>query len=194
MISVDIDGVLNEYPNNWLHFLANRFNVNFESIEDAKKQLTYHQYKLMKLEFRKSSYERHTPPRKRVIQSLNNLTNQSHKIVVHTSRRILEWPWYFDLTHEWLLDSGLRFDILTLKTPDSLKSKKCLIHIDDELPFLQLATESGFKGHLFHFSPTGDPSGQFETISEEDIENRISSQLAASLDQRNLMEKPKHPA
>mgnify|MGYP002654650577 CR=1 FL=1 len=172
--SVDLDGVLNFYPLNWLEFLRVEFGLQFESIEDAKQILTYAQYKHFKELFRASSYETQAPNRLLVIQSLNSLTLSGNRLFVHTSRAVHKSS-YFTKTRNWLETTGLNFSELAFKTKDSFIDNNIVVHVDDDIEFLKEA--SGFSPNLNLFLFTSQNITSFETIDELTFLEKVSQIL-----------------
>lgn len=169
-LSVDLDGVLNFYPANWLDFLRDEFGYQFKDITEVKQNLTYAQYKEFKRLFRASPFETEAPNRTILIQALNVLTQNGSELFVHTSRAVYRAD-YFDKTHKWLKTTGLNFSKLAFKSEQSFLSNGVSVHIDDDIDFLYEASGFSDKVKLFLFSSSFNQN--FETVDESSFFNKI---------------------
>lgn len=169
-LSVDLDGVLNFYPANWLNFLSVEFGYQFQNISQAKQELTYIQYKEFKHLFRSSSYEMEAPNRSELVQSLNSLTVSGNTLFVHTSRAVHKAS-YFVKTYDWLEATGLNFSMLAFKSEDSFVDNQIRVHVDDDSEFLKEASAFPLKLNLFLF--TNEVSNSFETVDDKSFLPKI---------------------
>jgi hypothetical protein len=169
-VSVDLDGVLNFYPANWLDFLNVEQGFLFQNIQEAKKELSYKEYKEFKHLFRDSKYETEAPVRKSMVASLNGLTLLGNTLYVHTSRAIYRTN-YYNKTYAWLLSTGLNFSELRFKTDKNFLANRISVHIDDDVEFLKEAMEYPVELKLFLFSSSGNTL--FDTVDEASLLEKI---------------------
>ena len=106
---IDVDGVLNYYPQPWLHFLKIR-GYPFEKIGEAKSGLSYEDYNHLKTLYRHSVEKRHQPPRKGATEFTAKLTDMGYHVILKTSRPIQEYPHLIDWTQEWLKERGFTYN------------------------------------------------------------------------------------
>lgn len=171
-LSVDLDGVLNFYPANWLKFLELEMGRKFVDIFEAKQNLSYAQYKAYKEIFRASTYETETPFRVKNVETLNNFVHAGNKLFIHTSRSIYKSP-YYDKTHDWLKSTGLQFSELAFKSQDSFIASGVSFHIDDDVVFLKEAASYPIDINLYLFSNETDQI--FETLNEVSLRVLLSN-------------------
>ena len=165
-ISVDLDGVLNFYPANWLDFLNIEHAYHFQDIQEAKCELSYKEYKDFKQLFRDSKYETEAPVRESLVAQLNSLTLLGNTLYVHTSRAVYGKN-YFKKTYTWLESTGLNFADLGFKTDSNFSTNQISVHIDDDVNFLTEAAEYSVELKLFLFTSAG--SNYFDPIDESSL-------------------------
>lgn len=108
---VDIDGVLNYYPDTWLQFLKDNYYYTFVSLSEAKSNLSYHDYKRMKEEYRLSDYKNKATPRKGAKKVLNYLHQNDYLIYIVTARPLFKYN-LLEKTIEWLRENELYYDYI----------------------------------------------------------------------------------
>lgn len=171
-VSVDLDGVLNFYPANWLDFLNVEYGFRFQNIQQAKQELNYKAYKEFKHLFRDSRYETEAPVRESLVARLNELTHSGNTVYIHTSRAIYRAN-YFDKTYAWLESSGLIFSELGFKSEKVILANDIAVHIDDDVDFLKEAVKFSVKLKLFLFSSSSN--NLFDTVDETSLIEKIVS-------------------
>ena len=105
---IDIDGVLNHYPQAWLRFLATR-GWHFSNQDAAKTRLTYKDYTDLKYTYRQSPEKRFQSPRVGAAEFTAKLTKRGYQVILKTSRPIHEHPHLVGWTHDWLKDHNFTF-------------------------------------------------------------------------------------
>lgn len=111
---VDIDGVLNTYPDCWLDFIYRETQKRYKTIHDAKESLSYKSYCDLKKIYRTSGYKLNLVPRAGSSHFLHMLKKYGYIVVIFTSRTIdndlfvnlsdtINWLCYYDLVFDYIL-------------------------------------------------------------------------------------------
>ncbi|MES2590596.1 MAG: hypothetical protein V4608_01840 [Bacteroidota bacterium] len=132
-ITIDIDGVLNNYPACWLDYIELQKNQKFNSIEEAKKTLGTDVYSEIKDSYRTSGYKSKLPVNPTAPNFTRLLKEKGYNIVVATSRPFHLYPGLEKLTFDWLKANNIIFDKLERKNALLMTSYTLNCHIDDEL-------------------------------------------------------------
>ena len=133
--SFDFDGVFNDYPAIWLHYIYLNTGIHFKDKDKAKKILKNKYYSLKK-SYRLSNYKYQVQVNQDVTNFIFELRKQKKKIIISTSR---PFELYSDMerrTEEWLTNNKISFDYLTTK--NSLTDPQFDIHVDDEIDQINL--------------------------------------------------------
>lgn len=158
IVSFDIDGVLNNYPDCWLMYLNQRTQSNFESIFIAKENVEVEIYKSIKDEYRlmgeKSIY---TISNKEMITVINMFYDAGFHVIISTSRPLMsiKYPNLYKHTYNWLSNEGVKFSELIYKD-DSLSNHshlldRILFHVDDENKYIEIFKKFDIKSYLYSF-------------------------------------------
>lgn len=135
-ISCDIDGILTDYPNCWLDYLASCCGIRYQSIDDAKRNEK--NYKLFKHKYRISGYKGLLKINASAVNVLSILKyERNFSIIIATSRPLYSntYPNMYKLTITWLMENHVPFDFLEYKELSAAyidKYDKISFHIDDE--------------------------------------------------------------
>jgi hypothetical protein len=133
VISFDIDGVLNSYPECWLKYVNKNTKRNFSSKTEAKKKLGIAKYNFLKHKYRLSDYKYSLPVEKNIIILIKKLKKR-YKLIILTTRPFKKYPKMKLKTKKWLIKKKILFDELHSKNEFILKKyPKILFHVDDEL-------------------------------------------------------------
>lgn len=108
---IDIDGVLNHYPQTWLDFLENEKGLKFENLKDVKNTLSYKQYKEYKEEYRYSKYKNDAKVRSDAKLLFDLLHNKGYLIYIITARPLFKYD-LLENTILWLQKNGLKYDYI----------------------------------------------------------------------------------
>ena len=134
VITLDIDGVLNNYPFCWLDYIELQQNKKFNSLTEAKEGLGQEVYSQIKESYRTSGYKGTLPVNPIAADFTKLLKQKGYKIIVSTSRPFHLYPNLEKLTFDWLKYSQITFDCLEKKSEQLLiKYPDILFHVDDEL-------------------------------------------------------------
>lgn len=152
LISCDIDGILNFYPECWLDYLAQRCGTRYATVYEAKNYEPL--YKEYKNDYRRSDFKGNLVVRPEGRQLLHTLFEKGYSIIFATSRPINNplYPDLYNLTRNWLVKNNLPFDVLLFKDssvefidmyPD------IEFHIEDEMKYAQAVAEKGVPVYLY---------------------------------------------
>lgn len=108
---IDIDGVLNHYPQTWLDFLENEKGLKFESLKEVKETLSYKQYKEYKEDYRYSTYKNDAKVRSDAKLLFDLLHNKGYLIYIITARPLFKYD-LLENTILWLQKHGLKYDYI----------------------------------------------------------------------------------
>lgn len=102
IVSLDIDGVLVDYPNCWLEFIKQETGKSFINIAEAKSELGS-DYRIIKAKYRESSFKRNLELKKDASIFIEQLKTRDYKIKLSTSRPLdsPEYPKLRELTEDW---------------------------------------------------------------------------------------------
>jgi uncharacterized HAD superfamily protein len=109
---LDIDGVLNTYPDCWVDFINNTCGTSFESLLQAKVKLSYIVYKNLKRSYRASGYKRTLPIREGAVEFTKKLRAAGYPIALVTSRPFDDYPDLREQTSFWLDSNGFEYNDL----------------------------------------------------------------------------------
>lgn len=105
----DLDGVFTSYPKCWLEFIEIRIGKHFNSLEEAKKTLTYTGYTSLKSDYRNSDFKYNLTPTEGSPDFTNFLKEQGWFIVIATTRPA-DYPALQARTLRWLEKNGIAAD------------------------------------------------------------------------------------
>jgi len=109
---IDIDGIINHYPKEFLDFVFHETTERFESIFDIKKR-QYQLYKKLKHKFRLSGFEAtKSIVRESIIQTINYLKEQGYIIILITARPYKKYNRLFFDTVSWLSENRIEYDLI----------------------------------------------------------------------------------
>ncbi|MEY2829561.1 MAG: 5 nucleotidase, deoxy (Pyrimidine), cytosolic type protein [Bacteroidota bacterium] len=132
-ISVDIDGILNNYPICWLEFIKIQTAKSFTSTIEAKLNLGDDVYKEIKHLYRTSGYKSKLPVQPFAALATKIIESKGYSIVITTSRPFDKYDGLEELTKQWLINNSITFHHLHKKQADLLdKFPSIIAHIDDE--------------------------------------------------------------
>ena len=151
--SIDIDGILNYYPDCWVDFINRETGLNFKDKAEAKRGLSPEEYRSLKDRYRTSEFKANLPIRQSALELLKHLKDKGYLITLVTSRPFKNYPLLADVTAKWLTKNNIPYDTLIKKS--ALLSGKLPyldFHIDDEIEDANLIAEAGYKAFLFNKS------------------------------------------
>lgn len=151
---VDIDGVLNYYPDTFVDFVNNKLLSNFKDLNDIKDRLSYSLYKELKHEYRASGYKENLKPREGAYELLQYIKRKGYYIIILTARPIDKVNSLVMQTTNWLKKNGLEYDYLTFEKDKDLeilkKFKNIKFAIDDNRALANKISIQGYKVFLIN--------------------------------------------
>lgn len=108
---IDIDGVLNYYPQTFLDFLYKEKNCKYETLNSAKESISYAEYKILKSKYRNSDYKHDAEPRKGSSELLYYLRENNYLIYIITARELYKND-MLEKTICWLKKNNLIYDFI----------------------------------------------------------------------------------
>jgi uncharacterized HAD superfamily protein len=134
--ALDIDGVLNYYPDCWVDFVNLRTGTEqkFDDINQVKKRLSYLAYKRLKHEYRESAFKASVLANEEAIEFTHILRRAGYFVVIVTARPFDDYPGLMMRTLGWLTANNFHFD-------DLFNSRKKHIDIMLRHPYLDFMVE-----------------------------------------------------
>jgi len=136
---IDIDGVINHYPIEFLDYVYMESGQTFKTIAQIKKQ-NYLLYKKLKHEYRLSGKEAtNSTSQKVVVEFIEFLRSLKYKIVLLTARPYKKYNRLFFDTIKWLDKNNIYYDLIFFereKTKFTLENfNKCSVKLflDDDI-------------------------------------------------------------
>jgi 5'(3')-deoxyribonucleotidase len=158
-ISIDIDGVLNNYPDCWLLYINQCKKTNFKSKEDALTSLGRQVYDEIKHNYRTSGYKYSL----NIDDNTRGLVNEIYKnynVLIMTTRPFDDYPEMYNLTEKWLSSNSIKYDMLMSKSEKNIKKNQNIkFHIDDELEHCKIYLKLGIKCFLISKDKTKTKKG-----------------------------------
>lgn len=163
IIAIDIDGVLNNYPQSWVQFANERSDDNYQDLYSLKEQLTHRHYKDLKHLYRTSGVKEYLPTKRHAFELLHELKLRGYFITIMTSRPINEYNNLLLQTINWLRKNNLEHDFLYFSDRKHLdiieKFKNLEFMIEDNRAFANEVSKHGYRVFLvtneYNSGPTG---------------------------------------
>ena len=108
--ALDIDGVLNYYPDSWVNFVNTKYGHNFEDLNQMKRALTFKAYADYKHTFRKEGFECNAHANQDASFVTKRLRQMGYKIILLTSRPFQQYRSMFVETVDWLKQNDIVYD------------------------------------------------------------------------------------
>lgn len=140
IFSIDVDGVLNDYPLCWLNYVKNETGFEYKSTQEAKIKLGIEAYQKIKSSYRKSDYKENIKFSEDGRTAIYDLLDMGFDIIAATSRPLIntEFPDLKGLTERWL-EKNLGFPMKVVHKNESVdfinNNQNIKYHIDDELKY-----------------------------------------------------------
>lgn len=109
---VDIDGVLDYYPQCWVDFVNASLGTTYKDLYEVKQNMPYSVYKNVKEMYRVSGIKEDLAVRENAAVLLNWLHDQDYYIIVMTARPIVKYNDLLMQTTRWLNKNALYYDFL----------------------------------------------------------------------------------
>lgn len=108
---IDIDGVLNNYPQTFIDFVNDKLNTDFNTLKEIKAMIPYSLYKKLKEEYRTSAYKNSAIPKEGAKELLEYLHNKRYLIYIITARPLFKYN-LLENTILWLRACDLYYDYI----------------------------------------------------------------------------------
>ena len=108
---IDIDGVLNNYPQTFIDFVNDSFASDFNTLKEIKQSIPYERYKQLKEEYRMSPYKNNASPKEGAKEMLHYLRNNNYLIYIITARPLFKYN-LLENTILWLKNNNLVYDYI----------------------------------------------------------------------------------
>lgn len=108
---VDIDGVLNDYPQTFIDYVNDIRDYNFETLKEIKQNIPYALYKEYKSAYRQSSYKNECSPKFGASELLHYLRSNGYLIYIVTARPLFDYN-LLENTILWLNRNNLIYDYI----------------------------------------------------------------------------------
>lgn len=108
---IDIDGVLNNYPQTQIDYFNFCLNSNYKTLDEIKKDLSYYDYKYFKTMYRMSGFKHNAKPSKGAKKLLKYLRDHNYLIYIITARELFKYN-QLEKTILWLQTNQLYYDYI----------------------------------------------------------------------------------
>lgn len=108
---IDIDGVLNYYPQTFVKFVNDMKHTSYQTLKDIKASIPYDKYKVLKEAYRKSTYKHDTEIQFGAHTLLKFLKENNYLIYIITARELFKYN-QLELTIKWLTKNDLDYDYI----------------------------------------------------------------------------------
>lgn len=108
---VDIDGVLNEYPQTVIDYCNYTLKTNFKTLNEIKSTLSFSEYRDMKDAYTQSDFKHDAKPREYASELLDYLKQNGYLIYIVTSRQLFKYN-QLERTILWLQKNNLKYDYI----------------------------------------------------------------------------------
>ena len=157
MLYIDIDGVLNDYPESYIEYLSKANGRNFDTTFEAKVNIPYYDYTCIREGYRRE-IEPYLRPNDNIIRVLNC---SPYENIIVTKRPIYKYQ-HMHNTMNWLKRSRLRYQHLVYWNKDILS-----LNIPYEVRYCKAAVEDNIKVALFLIRNFGYPVFVIKTESNK---------------------------
>jgi len=158
IVAVDLDGVLANYPDNWISYVNNRLGTSF-TIRDFVGTLpgglpiSQEDHIRLKHEFRDGGYEcMWAEPTPYAKPFLEQLKNRGYRIVIMSARPYKEYKRTQADAIEWMADHELPYDAFLWGRDKALKlhqeAPRAIALVDDDPIAINNAAANGIQGYL----------------------------------------------
>lgn len=152
--ALDIDGVLNYYPDPWVDFINDWLDTNFRDLTEAKNVVPYQKYRDLKYNYRESGYKATLKVRAGASKLTHRLKREGYTILIITSRPFQEHKGLFKLTTDWLNKNNILYDSIidsrNKHVEVLLRSPRLDFMIEDHRYYANLVASWGYKVYLMN--------------------------------------------
>lgn len=127
---IDIDGVLNYYPDCWVAYVNTKLDKSYKSLKEVKDNVPYNLYRKLKEEYRYCGVKENLPIKNGAQELLEKIREKGKIIVIMTARPIYKNQRMFELTINWLNKKNLVYDDLFFTDKKDIAALKYFSDID----------------------------------------------------------------
>jgi hypothetical protein len=181
IVFVDIDGVLADYPNEFIKFVNKKLDKKYKTMPELKRSLEKIEFYKVKSEYRLSGIKKEMGVLNRAKDMLKKLKEKKYFVVLLTARPYKEYFRIYSDTLEWLKSNELYFDAILW---DQEKEKYIMQHfnsdnvkfcIDDDIDNINKLYENGFKSFLIKNELMFNNKDEMDSVIENKLNNNIDS-------------------
>lgn len=118
---IDIDGVLNTYPDCYLEFVDKEYGYHFETLNEMKDWLGYAEYKRIKEAYRTSGYKESLVVSSGAVEFMKHLKEQGYYIIILSARPVDRYNTLIMQTTNWLKKNEIEYDYLMFNGSKNLE-------------------------------------------------------------------------
>lgn len=108
---IDIDGVLNNYPETSISFFNSHLDTKFTTLEEMKTTLTFKEYKSVRKEYIRSATKHDAPLKEGAKELIDYLKQKGYLIYIVTSRQLFKEN-QLEKTILWLKKHKIDYDYI----------------------------------------------------------------------------------
>lgn len=108
---IDIDGVLNNYPETSISFFNSQLGTKFTTLEEMKTTLTFQEYKSVRKEYIRSATKHDAPLKEGAKELIDYLKQKGYLIYIVTSRQLFKEN-QLEKTILWLKKHKIDYDYI----------------------------------------------------------------------------------
>ena len=131
LVTLDIDGVLNDYPKIFVRYANFVLRKKYKDIFDLKKSVSNSTYRKIKNHYRNSLYKYNYKIHHSILNLINFLIRLDIDIVFLT-RRNLNNKFILNNTKKWLRAHNVKFKGIYKKSKKNFLRFNPIFHLDDE--------------------------------------------------------------
>ena len=131
LVSIDIDGILNDYPKIFVKYANFVLRKKYKNIFDLKKSVNKSTYRKIKKHYRYSFYKYNYKIHSNVLNLIKFLIKLNVDIIFLT-RRNLKNKFILKNTKKWLKKHNIKFKGIYQKNKKNFLKFKPMFHVDDE--------------------------------------------------------------
>jgi hypothetical protein len=131
LVSIDIDGILNDYPKIFVKYANFVLRKKYKNIIDLKKSVNKSTYGTIKKHYRHSFYKYNYKINSNVLNLIKFLIRMNVNIIFLT-RRNLNNKFILSNTTKWLRKHNIKFKGIYKKNKKNFLRFKPIFHVDDE--------------------------------------------------------------
>lgn len=154
IVGIDLDGVLAQYPEGWIHFVNMVEKSNYQDLNEVKEKLSYRRYKNLKHQYRTSGFKETLSPRENASAFTNILKKSGYHIFILTSRPFETYEGLFKLTTNWLSRNDICYDGIIFGNDKHIKIVSNFptlnFMVEDHSGFANLVAKWGYQVYLIN--------------------------------------------